>query len=223
VKAFAAPEPAAAVTEQPLDAAPKPFLATAMAPAPVQPKPIVRQVQDNSDAPPAPEKKSTGPSEEQARMMNDQLYAPARIQMPAPHAEQAPPPPGGFAAASLDGSGNNNAIGNVFAGTKQPEVQVASPKVVKVSPGVAFGLLIQKTPPVYPRVAKDSQVSGTVVLLAHISKSGTIEDLHVVSGPQMLQQAAVSAVRTWRFKPYLIKNQPTEIETTINVTFSLSD
>ena len=64
-------------------------------------------------------------------------------------------------------------------------------------------------------------MSGTVELHAIISKDGTIKDLHVVSGPAMLRQAAVDAVRTWRYKPYKLNNEPTEVETTINVVFTL--
>jgi protein TonB len=60
-----------------------------------------------------------------------------------------------------------------------------------------------------------------VILQAMISKAGTIEGLKVVSGPAMLQQAALDAVKTWRYRPYLLNNEPVEVETTINVIFSL--
>jgi protein TonB len=64
-------------------------------------------------------------------------------------------------------------------------------------------------------------MQGTVVLAATISKNGTIENLRVTSGPEGLQQAAVDAVRTWRYRPYLLDGQPVEVETTINVIFTL--
>ena len=54
-----------------------------------------------------------------------------------------------------------------------------------------------------------------------ISSSGIIENLHVVSGPAMLQQAALDAVKTWRYRPYLLNGQPVEVETTVNVIFAL--
>jgi protein TonB len=82
-------------------------------------------------------------------------------------------------------------------------------------------MLIQKTQPIYPPIAKAARVSGTVVLQATISKTGSIENLHVVNGPAMLQQAAMDAVRTWRYKPYLLNNEPVEVETTVNVIFTL--
>jgi protein TonB len=58
-------------------------------------------------------------------------------------------------------------------------------------------------------------------LQATISKAGGIENLRVVSGPPMLQQAALDAVRSWRYKPYLLNGDPVEVETTVNVVFNL--
>jgi len=92
---------------------------------------------------------------------------------------------------------------------------------VNISAGVAVGMLLSKTPPIYPPIAKAARVSGTVVLQATISKTGSIENLHVVSGPAMLQQAAMDAVKTWRYRPYLLNNEPVEVDTTVNVIFTL--
>ena len=100
-------------------------------------------------------------------------------------------------------------------------MKAAAPKKVNISAGVAVGMLLQKTQPVYPPIAKAARVSGTVVLQATISKTGTIENLRVVSGPAMLQQAAMDAVKTWRYRPYLLNNEPVEVETTVNVIFTL--
>jgi protein TonB len=59
-----------------------------------------------------------------------------------------------------------------------------------------------------------------VVLHALISKTGTIDNLSVVSGPEMLRAAALDAVRTWRYKPYLLNGEPTEVDTTVTVNFN---
>jgi periplasmic protein TonB len=156
----------------------------------------------------------------QAQMMNDQLSAPARISadMKTKAPEDAPPSQA-LDAADLGGSANP---ATVLGGQSAPRVQAAPPRSVNVSAGVAVGLLIQKTPPIYPPIAKTARVSGTVVLEAAISKSGAIQNLRVVTGPEMLRQSALEAVRTWRFKPYKLNNEPTEIETTINVVFALN-
>jgi TonB family protein len=96
-----------------------------------------------------------------------------------------------------------------------------APEKVNISASMASDMLIQKTTPVYPPIAKAARVSGTVVIQASISKEGTIENLHVLSGPAMLQQSAMDAVKTWRYRPYLLNNEPVEVETTINVIFTL--
>jgi periplasmic protein TonB len=75
--------------------------------------------------------------------------------------------------------------------------------------------------PVYPPIAKAARISGTVVLSATISKAGTIEGLKVMSGPPMLQNSALEAVRNWRYKPYILNGEPVEVETQINVVFNL--
>jgi TonB family protein len=95
------------------------------------------------------------------------------------------------------------------------------PKKVTISASLAVGMLLQKTTPVYPPVAKAAHVSGTVVLKATISKTGSVEDLNVVEGPPLLQGAAIEAVKSWRYRPYLQKNEPVEVETTVNVIFVL--
>ncbi len=99
--------------------------------------------------------------------------------------------------------------------------QQGQPRSIAISAGVAMGLLDFKKPPIYPIEAKKAGVSGAVVLAATISTSGMVEDLHVISGPEPLQQAALDAVKDWRYRPYLLNNQPVEVKTQINVIFTL--
>lgn len=106
----------------------------------------------------------------------------------------------------------------------QPPHQVVHPEPktpTYVPSSVAAGLLIYKVVPQYPTLAKTIHVGGTVVLEATISKAGTIANLHVVSGPAILQGAAINAVSQWRYRPYLLNGQPIDVETTINVIFTL--
>ena len=92
---------------------------------------------------------------------------------------------------------------------------------VRLSSGLVAGFLIYKVTPQYPAIAKEAGVGGTVALQAMISKDGTIENLRVVSGPAMLQQAALDAVKMWRYRPYLLNKVPVEVETTVNVVFTM--
>ena len=97
----------------------------------------------------------------------------------------------------------------------------AQPRRIIISPGIAVGLLVSKVAPVYPIDAKKAGVSGTVVLTAVIGKDGLIQDLQVVSGPDLLQQAALDAVKQWRYRPYLLNGEPVEVDTKINIIFTL--
>jgi periplasmic protein TonB len=150
-------------------------------------------------------------------MMDAQLSAQSRISKDigkaAPSEEN---PPAGLVPVSMDsGSGMQGAALGGFA-----KVNVV-PALSMISAGVAEGMATHKTPPIYPKIAKDSHVSGTVVLAATINRSGLIEGIKVVSGPQMLRGSAVEAVKTWRYRPYLLNNQPVAVQTTINVVFTL--
>lgn len=100
-------------------------------------------------------------------------------------------------------------------------VGAAPPKNLSISSGVMAGSLIDRTVPVYPAVARAARIQGTVVLQATIAKSGSIKDLRVISGPPLLQKAALDAVKTWRYSPYLVKGKKAEVQTTINVVFNL--
>jgi periplasmic protein TonB len=90
-----------------------------------------------------------------------------------------------------------------------------------VSTGVLQGMLIAPIRPVYPPIARAAGVSGTVVVEAVISRTGTIESLHVVSGPQMLQNAALEAIREARYEPYRLNGEVVEVETRITVNFRM--
>jgi periplasmic protein TonB len=106
-----------------------------------------------------------------------------------------------------------------------PAVTVASPRTANrplpISSGVSAGMLIAPIRPVYPAIAKAAHVKGTVVVEAIISRAGTIESLHVISGPMMLQSAAIDAIRAARYQPYRLNGEPMEVQTTITVNFRM--
>ncbi len=103
-----------------------------------------------------------------------------------------------------------------------PDAIAPPPRRISVSGGVAAGNIVTKVQPDYPAGALANRIQGTVVLQALISKTGHITELHVLSGPTELQGVAIDAVRQWIYKPYLLNGDPVEVQTTINVVFSLS-
>jgi protein TonB len=125
--------------------------------------------------------------------------------------------PGGIPGGQMGG-----VIGGIISSTPVAVPKVATPQRVRVSSGVSTGLLIRKVNPNYPPLARQARISGTVVLRAVISKDGSIENLSLVSGHPMLAPAAIDAVKQWKYKPYLLNGEPVEVDTEVQVNFTLA-
>jgi periplasmic protein TonB len=157
---------------------------------------------------------STGPNVDSQRTLGLSLL-PRRV-------DEAPPlAPFGNGMEAL---GVPDVIGS-GVGVGAPNVTVISAKApakpVQVSTGVLQGMLIAPIRPVYPVIAKAAHVEGSVVVNAVISRAGAIESLHVVSGPPMLQGAAIDAIRSARYQPYRLDGEATEIQIAITVNFRM--
>jgi TonB family protein len=97
------------------------------------------------------------------------------------------------------------------------------PERVQVSSSVMQGLLLQKVAPVYPPLARQARIQGSVILKVVINKSGDVESTQLFSGHPMLAPAAIEAVKQWEYKPYLLNGEPVEVETRVTVNFTLAD
>lgn len=83
------------------------------------------------------------------------------------------------------------------------------------------GELLNEVQPVYPALARTARQQGVVILEATIGTDGTIQNLRVITGPPLLQQAAVDAVSQWRYRPYMLNGQAVPVTTTVTVNFTL--
>lgn len=119
------------------------------------------------------------------------------------------------------GSGTPTGIDLFRGGGSNVVVKQATPAVARVSGGVVEGLLLPHVTPSYPQIAKAAGVGGDVVLAATISPEGRIEHLRVISGHALLRDAAIAAVKDWRYRPYLLDGKAVEVETTITIRFTL--
>jgi periplasmic protein TonB len=175
--------------------------------------------------PPPPPPPAAPKVQVHSELMNNELQAPSKI----PHVikqvtESAPPSMGVAGMEGMSGGSGNGVPGGLFGAVGTgPVVKAPPPQKMKISSGVMNGNLLQKITPRYPEIARQARISGTVVLQATISKTGQIINLKVVSGPAMLQQAALEAVQQWRYRPYELNGEPVEVETTVNVVFNLGD
>jgi periplasmic protein TonB len=111
--------------------------------------------------------------------------------------------------------GSGIAAGIPFEGT------TISPGGVRVSPQAAQNVSLA-VPPDYPLLARQMKVQGVVSLQALIAKDGTIQELQILSGPEILAAAAREAVKQWHFKPYLQSGEPVETQARITVNFTIS-
>jgi protein TonB len=166
----------------------------------------------------------------QTDIVNGELRTPTKIPQKVQmiKEDEAPPPamastgvvggvPGGVPGGSMGG-----VIGSVLSSTPTVAPKIAAPTRVRVSSGVVSGLLVKKVNPNYPPLARQARIQGVVLLQAQISKDGRIENLQLISGHPMLAPAAIEAVKQWVYRPYLLNGEPCEVDTQIQVNFTLA-
>jgi protein TonB len=130
--------------------------------------------------------------------------------------------PGGVAGGSMGG-----VLGGVIGGSVT-SVPLAPPPPrpkapVRVGGRVKEPRLISRVDPIYPPLAKQTHMQGTVVIDAILDEKGDVIEMKVLSGPPLLIQAAVDAVRRWKYEPTYLNDQPVQVQLNVTVTFRLSD
>jgi TonB family protein len=123
-------------------------------------------------------------------------------------------------AAGTSGEGTSGE-GTSGEGTSGERPSGNLPQMIRVSSGVAEGLKLHDVVPTYPLEARLGHIQGTVILQATIGTDGLIHNLKAVTGHPILVEAAKGAVEQWRYRPYVLKGNPVEVETTIKVEFHM--
>jgi protein TonB len=166
----------------------------------------------------------------QTDIVNGELRTPTKIpnKVKIIKEDEAPPPAMasagvvGGVTGGVPGGSMGGVMGSILSATPTVAPKIATPQRVRVSSGVSTGMLVRKVPPSYPPLARQARIQGTVVLQATISKEGSIENLQLISGHPMLAPAAIEAVKQWKYKPYLLNGEPVEVETQVQVNFTLA-
>ncbi len=142
--------------------------------------------------------------------------------------EEAPPPDvasgvTGGVAGGIGGGSMGGVLGGIIGSTGggPPPPPKPTPQRIRVGGNVQQANLIHEVQPIYPEIAKTAHIQGTVLLHAIIAKDGTIQQLQYISGPPLLMRSAMDAVRQWRYRPTMLNGEPVEVETTIQVVFTL--
>jgi len=156
------------------------------------------------------------------------------IPTPIPRTQEAPPPPvdttGGVVGGvpgGVVGGVPGGVLSEVVGSTRSVPVLAKTPeptpiKRIRVASRVAEANLIHDVAPQYPPEAGRARIEGAVVLMAVIGKDGSVQDVRVESGLPLLAQAAIDAVKQWRYRPYLLNGEPVEVDSRITINFTLS-
>lgn len=188
--------------------------------------PLLTPAPPPAAAPAPPHSAATSPA--QSNLMGAMLISPREIPPTVNMlTETTPPPPmiDPSAVGVRHGTGDPNSRGNVLdsiLGSNQ--ILPPPPPAVGHRPPTSHmmeGNLVHRVQPEYPALARQARVQGQVVLQAIISRDGAIENLQVLRGHPMLVQAAIDAVRQWRYRPYVLNGEPVEVETQVTVNFIL--
>jgi protein TonB len=130
--------------------------------------------------------------------------------------------PGGVAGGSMGG-----VLGGVIGGSSMPSAPIApkekGPRApVRVGGRVKEPKLISRVEPRYPPLAMQTHMQGTVIVDAVIDEHGDVTEVKVVSGPPLLIQSALEAVRHWKYEPTFLNDQPIPVQLNVTVAFRLS-
>jgi protein TonB len=155
-----------------------------------------------------------------------------RIPIAVHTTQEAPPSPPVDPAGGLLGGVPGGVVGGISGGVLGQVLRstgsapvlatTPAPKRIRVPARTAEANLVYDVTPKYPPEAGRARIEGTVVLLAVIGKDGTVEDVRVEKGLPVLAQAAIEAVKQWRYRPYLLNGEPVEIDSHITINFTLS-
>jgi len=143
--------------------------------------------------------------------------------------EEQPPDMGGGISGGVPGGVAGGSMGGVLGGViggagtaAPPPPPKAAVTRTRVGGAVQAAKLVNRVQPMYPPLARQTRISGTVKLHAIIGKDGSVQQLQVVSGHPLLVQSALDAVKQWRYQPTLLNGDPVEVDTEIDVIFSLA-
>jgi protein TonB len=120
----------------------------------------------------------------------------------------------------VDGGVPGGVIGGIVGGL--PEAPPPPKRVVRVGGSINPPALLRRVEPVYPSIAEQARIKGIVILEAHVDESGRVRDVRILRGIPLLNEAAVTAVQQWRYKPLLLNGIPTEFLLSVTVQFELS-
>jgi protein TonB len=105
------------------------------------------------------------------------------------------------------------------SGLKSQEMAAAEKPQAQVPAEVMEKLLVHRVEPAYPAEARKANLQGVIALDIVVGRDGSVVSMRALNGPEVLAQAAMDALRWWKFEPYRVNGEPAAVETTVAVEF----
>jgi TonB family protein len=131
------------------------------------------------------------------------------------------PPTADTSATAEKAEPNRTQAAGATGASKQSGLGIEPATIYEISPEVAESSLLRRVEPEYPEQARRQQIQGPVVLDVHAGRDGSIQEVKLLSGQSLLAEAAIAAVKQWRFRPRRVNGQPVEMQTKITLNFKL--
>src|SRR6266481_1880646 len=159
------------------------------------------------------------------------LLAPTIIPKEIAQLKEAPPEPDTFGGVAggvpggVPGGQMDGVIGGVLAGVMNTGARLIAPPTGKPGAPMRVGgrirppKVIVQTYPEYPTLARQARIQGQVQIDAILDEQGNVADMRVVSGPPLLHQAAVDALKKWKYEPTYLNDRPISVEMIVKITF----
>jgi protein TonB len=191
------------------------FVAAPPAPPPPPPPP----------APPRPAGKQTAPTRPQAPVTTGAFVAP--LEAPS---EILPEPAGAFdyggeggVEGGIEGGVAGGIVGGLMAAPPPPPPPPPpAPKPtlpVRIGGNISTPALVKRVEPTYPDVALMAKVSGMVILEAVVGADGSVESVKILRSIKFLDNAAIEAVKQWKYSPLILNGVPTPFVLTVTLNF----
>lgn len=157
------------------------------------------------------------PAEQSAKKpsLGEVQFASPTVNAAGVNPEDVAAPPGPNFGGESAASGDVATAGLIAGRSKQPNAPVP------VGGDVKTARLLHSVPPAYPSIARSQHISGDVVLDALIDATGRVSTMKVISGPVLLHQAAMDAVRQWRYQPAMLDDKPVAMHLNVKVQFRM--
>ncbi len=161
------------------------------------------------------------------------LLAPTIIPKEIAQLKEAPPEPDTFGGVAggvpggVPGGQMDGVIGGVLAGVMNTGARLIAPPTGKPGAPMRVGgrirppKVIVQTYPEYPTLARQARIQGQVQIDAILDEQGNVADMRVVSGPPLLHQAALDALKKWKYEPTYLNDRPISVELIVTITFHL--